>query len=326
MPKNEIKPPSGAADISKTWRSYPTGPHLKTYLERVVGDHLDRRTGDDFSGFITDVFTASPPSAHDEAADLVDELVAMDLPNAALALAALCPFLSDSRDFRVPFALGVAAMLTAKLDRARQYFAWAHELAPAEPAPYVNLAMIGAQVGDQDAALDWCQRGLSGEPNHPKLWEILGAQWVQTFGEDEAARRLSALSSTLGSWSGASLAASLVPSADPRDRTNLLLPFYERGERSDDFLVELTAGLGIAGEYDRLLAVIAEAEERRGRGAELPWQLHVHAAQALVGLSSAANLAAADSRLARALADPNLPPNAKAALASFAEEITLSPK
>ncbi|MEI6398854.1 MAG: hypothetical protein WCO71_08800, partial [Pseudomonadota bacterium] len=58
--------------------------------------------------------------------------------------------------------------------------------------------------------------------------------------------------------------------------------FWNEGCRTADYLIEYTAVLGMAGQYDRIPSIIWTAERELTNG--LPWQLILHLAQAHLGL------------------------------------------
>src|SRR5690349_8056550 len=97
------------------FHAFPMGPRLRGFLgippEAYRGDTAPVRAADDeeaFASFLAAAARAEPPANEDELIDLLDELVAMDLPQATLRLADACPELWSGKDFRGLLAVGVA--------------------------------------------------------------------------------------------------------------------------------------------------------------------------------------------------------------------------
>jgi hypothetical protein len=116
-----------------------------------------------------------------------------------------------------------------------------------------------------------------------------------------------------------SLACDLQNSEDPLTKLAALERFWNEGCRDDDFLIEFTAVLGMSGQYDRIPAIVWQAEKASNQ--ELKWQLILHLAQAYMGLGR-------DEEALQALDKLNkiklLPPQARQAVQAMTDEIKAS--
>jgi tetratricopeptide (TPR) repeat protein len=295
------------------------GPHLRAYLglpseAAPVGSESphDAAALTQFLGTYTPA-GAAPGEA--DLADLVDELIAMDLPAAALQLAARHPELATRAEFRTQLALGVAGMLTGDLDTAQTRLTMAQELLPDEPAPYVNMVQVLAANGRWAEAEEWALAGIAAQPNHHRLWEELARLYHQRGGPDGVADKLLALANERASWAGLSLGASLMATGDRYLKATLLERLYAQGERDGAFLVEYTGALGVAGELAKIPPIVWAAE--RTSSVRLPWQLHVHCVQAHLAMGEAQQ---ALERLDEIERDPTLPSGAQEPLAELRGE------
>jgi len=267
-----------------------------------------------FSTFLVEAARTKGLTSPDDLTDLLDELVTMDLPEAVLGLAAAHSDLVLPDDFRAQLAIGVAAMLAGDVDEAETRFRTAQALLPDEPAPYVNLGQIMLAENRLAEAETWVVAGLDAEPNNFRLWDLLAEIFRERHGEytpDE----LLAVAEKRNAWAGLALAANLTTTGDRYLKLSLLERPYHQGERDPEFLVELTAAMGIAGEYERIPPVVWQAE--RSSKKALPWQLHVHVAQAHLALNKQ-DLAL--EALAKAKADKALPPEVQEALTELEAE------
>jgi hypothetical protein len=246
--------------------------------------------------------------------DLLDELVAMDQPEAAISLFEANQALWTGMDFRGRLSVGVAAMLAGALELAEEHFRAAQALLPAEPAPYVNLVQILRHEDWPDEALTWCLAGLDADRNNLKLWDLYALLCRDADG-DYFGERVLATAQQRVSWAGLALAADVTKTADPFYKLSLLEKLYHQGERDRHFLVELTAAMGVAGEYGRIPPLVWQAEQMSGTA--LPWQLYAHAAQAHLALGKTTDCLAL---LHKARRDPALPPEAVQALAEMERE------
>lgn len=214
-------------------------------------------------------------------ADLIDELVTMDQPQAVLGLAARFPTLVDPADFRVQLSLGVAGMLAGDHDYAEERFRVAQSILPDEPAPYVNLVQILMHQERHQEAEVWAEAGLDADRNNTRLWDLLTRLLTPAFG-DYVAAEIQRRADRRDSWAGLALSADLTTTGDRYHKLNLLERLHFQGEREPAFLIELTAAYGVAGDYEKIPQLVWQAERLSQKG--LPWQLHVHAAQAQLAL------------------------------------------
>ena len=306
----------------KKWSAAPLGPKVRAFLS-LTSDYdtgtepvsLDGPAAEEFAAFLVEFSRTKGGLASDaELGDLLDELVAMDQPKAALGLAAAYPERLDAGDFRVQLSLGVAAMLAGDHDEAETRLRAAQAILPDEPAPYVNLVQILAAQARHDEATVWCLAGLDAERNNPRLWSLLADLWEPKFGEflPEELQRFAAKKDA---WAGLSLAANMTATGDRYHKMNLLERLYFQGERDHEFLVEFTAALGVAGELQRIPTIVWQAEQATAKG--VPWQLHVHAAQAQLGMGQAAEC---KLHIEKARLDPRLPEGVPAMLDELAHE------
>jgi len=298
------------------------GPKLRAYIavaeQDYLGELVPHRSDSEVQAlttFLKDFHTqVTPQPSADTVTELIDELVTMDMPQAALDLGAAFPDVANLPDFRIQLALGVAAMLAGALDDAESRLRAAQELLPEEPAPYVNLVQIFLNQGRVDDAALWCEAGLDAEPNNYGLWDLYAVALREVFGEflpEELLRR----AEKRISWAGLSLAANLTTTGDSYFKASLLEKIYYQGERDPQFLIEMTAALGIAGDYAKIPPMVWQAEKLTTKG--LPWQLHVHCAQAQLALGQPAT---ALPELAKAFKDPYLPDEARAAVEELEAE------
>ncbi|MCX6108353.1 MAG: hypothetical protein NTZ90_01960 [Proteobacteria bacterium] len=305
--------------------AYPMGPRLRAYLG--IADDLyqgsdsqrDARDAQAFTAFLRD-FQPEPEIAAeqtpDAVVDLLDELVSMDLPEAVLNLASRYDEALFVHDFRAQLSLGVAAMLTGQQAQAEIHLRLAQELLPAEPAPYINLVQILLSQQRLDEAEAWALAGLDTEPNNFTLWDLTAEIMRERHGE-YMPDTLMVLATKRCSWAGLSLAANLTSTGDRYLKATLLETLHQQGERDPLFLVELTGAYGIASEFSKIPPLVWQAE--RSTSKPLPWQLHVHCAQAQISLGQGEP---ALDQLTKAEVDPLLPEEARLALADLRVEAT----
>lgn len=306
---------------TEDFRRFPMGPKLRAYVSGSAGEpaesplERDDRVDQAFVHYLNSLHEVRAQGlATSDVVDLLDELTAMDLPDGVLELAARRPEVLGGGDFRAELAVGVAAMLTARFEEAEQRLRVAQELLPAEPAPYVNLAQIFLAQDRAEEAELWCVSGLDADANHFALWDLL-AEILQGRYGDYMPERLMQLAEKRNSWAGISLAANLTTTGDRYLKANLLERLYAQGERGGEFLVELTGAFGVAGQFEKIPAVVWQAERTNAKG--LPWQLHLHVAQAQLALGKTDEALAA---LAKARRDERLPAEASAAIAELEQE------
>jgi tetratricopeptide (TPR) repeat protein len=270
-------------------QSYPMGPKVRAFFAisddnyRGETDPLyDETYRKQFADYFLSVAGVKSDLSLEALTDLIDELTSMDLPEVVIGLVGQRPELLVHRDFRCQLGIGVAAMLTENYDLSEDALRSAQEMLPAEPAPYINIVQILFAQSRLDEALVWCESGLEAEPNNHSLWELMTRLREVTDGE-AFPDMIMRLATRFNSWAGLSLAASLSTSGDRYLKVNLLEKLYTQGERSDQFLIEYTAALGVAGDMERIPQIIW-LEETSKREAMLSWQLYLHAAQAYLAM------------------------------------------
>lgn len=300
---------------SSVWTSLAMGPKLRAWLGISEGDYrgaeAPERTeaeGRAFTDFLDAWALTELPDDEAGLVDLLDELVSMDLPEAVLRLAERGKTLWSGKDFRGQLSVGIAAMLKGDLELSEAHFAQAQALIPEEPAPYVNLVQIFLHQDRVDEALTWCLAGLDADLNNLRLWDLLAMTLREQHG-DYFPEQLMTHAQRRNAWAGLSLAADLSGTADKFLKLRLLQATFDEGERDPRFLVEFTAALGIAGELDKIPPVVWQAEKATSK--PLPWQLHVHAAQAHLGLSKWPEALA---QIGKARRDPSLDDTARGVL------------
>lgn len=301
------------------WNHYPMGPKLRSWLR------IDNK---DYRGFNTEVVAAelkrdfvdgllaymqeNPVSNESLMVDLMDELLGMDLPILVLKLVDFNSELRSGQDFRGLHIEGLAAMYCGELSRAEFCFADAHKLLPSEPAPYVNLVQIMHHDQRWEESEAWVLAGLKACPNHYPLWELFHAYLNET-GKDPV-REIWSHANDFHSWAGKSLVADLDTQSNQQSKASYLEPFYQSGERDASFLVEYTGALGMAGDYDRIPAIVWEVEKSMS---QVPWKLKAHAAQAHLAMDQKE---AFRTRAKSLLADQEFPSQHKAELENLVKE------
>ncbi len=293
------------------WLQIPMGPNLRGWLgindELYSGDktsNSDELDWNAFEDFIAKNAQENPFLDETELIDILDELVAMDLPKAAVSLFESSRKIWSGSNFRGELALGVASMFLRHLDEAEEHLVKAQQLMPEEPAPYINIVQILLHKGDVSGARKWVEAGLEAEPNNFKLWDQLADIYNEEYGP-EMGTKIEAIAQEKTSWAGSCLAAEVNQSGDTQMKFRTLQPFYSKGERDHDFLIELTAAMGIAGEYEKIPQVLWDAEQNSTTG--IPWQLHMHCAQAYIALD---DKPAAMKHLDHAKKTPHIPDEA----------------
>ncbi len=270
-------------------QNYPMGPKVRAFFaisddsyRGEIDPLYDETYRKQFADYFLSVAGAKSDLSIDILADLIDELTAMDLPEVVLGLVDQHPELLSHPDFRCQLGIGVAAMLMENFELSEDALRSAQEILPAEPAPYINIVQILFAQSRLDEALVWCESGLEAEPNNHSLWELMTRLREVTDGEAYP-DMIMRLATRFNSWAGLSLAASLSTSGDRYMKVNLLEKLYAQGERADQFLIEYTAALGVAGDMEKIPQIIWL--EETGKGTEsLSWQLYLHAAQAYLAM------------------------------------------
>lgn len=266
------------------WAHYPMGPKLTIWL--AIGQQaaeLSDKDREGFTAFVINYGAEHAIKSEQALTDLVDELVTMDLPLAAMKLIDMNADIWTRGDFRGVLAEGIAAMITGEFPRAELCFSAAQEIAPEEPAPYSNMAEILLMDQRLDEARQWIQSGLQAANNHYRLWELfLSLSRIDARDEHSLATAVFAKAKQLNSWAGTSLAAEIDPEANPNTKVTLLEPFYTAGERDDEFLIEFTGALGASGDMEKIPQIVWSAERIAGR--ELSWRLYIHCAQSYLAM------------------------------------------
>ena len=281
-------------ESSVSLSAYPMGPTLRAWLKIAESGYRGYENASPsgehvalFTDALLDSFENSVPDDDSHLVTLLEELVGMNMPLLAIKLVDAYPQLFPQEDFRAQLHLGNASMLVGDLARAEDAFIKAQSLVPAEPAPYINLAQIYCHDGLHQQARDWCLAGLDAEPDNTRLWELLA--WTEqnapansSNSPTAVARELARIAKEKNSWAGMSLACDLENPEDVIAKLAALETFWNEGFRGHDYLIEYTAVLGMAGQYDRIPGIIWTAERELTNG--LPWQLILHLAQAHLGL------------------------------------------
>lgn len=301
---------------------YPMGPKTRSFLAISDADYrgeVQPLDGDEhrslFCRHVLDQLEQRRDISDSELTDLIDELIAMDLPHLVLQIVEKFPDLKSNSDFRCQLSIGVAAMLMDRFDLAEEALRAAQEILPTEPAPYINIVQILMAESRIDEAIVWCESGLEQEPNNHTLWELMAH--LRSISDGEAfPEMIMRLANQYNSWAGMSLAASLSSSGDRYLKVNLLDKLYAQGERDQQFLIEYTAALGVAGDMEKIPQVIWLAETSGGNQ-PLNWQLYLHAAQACLAMD---RFQESLNYLTKAEKSAQLPDEARAAILELREE------
>lgn len=282
---------------------YPMGPALRRFLGidaaayRGEGASQPSAERDQlFMCHLEGLVTETPVLERAALIDLLEELTAMGMSRLAILLREANPAPSLGEDFRAVLALGSAAMMEGELEEAEHLLLKAHLLEPEEAAPYLNLAEIYYATERDESALQWALAGLKLTPNRGRLWELVGSIHMVADGANASAK-VRELALSLDSYSGLSLAAEMIDARDPLLKAQLLESLYEQGVRDDAFLVEYTAALGLARQYEKVPVIVWELEKIAGKA--VPWQLYAHAAQAHLALGEEMRAAEILTRLER---------------------------
>jgi tetratricopeptide (TPR) repeat protein len=248
--------------------------------------------------------------------DLLEELTSMGLPSVVVSMAEQYPQFAIDSDFRACLALGSSLMMESELDEAVIVMNQAKALAPSELAPYVNLASIAfSQERDADALL-LIDGGLGIDPNNIRLWELIASIYLH----DQAAtagERLRLKASEVNSFAGLSLAAEILAPNDHLLKAQLLEEAFNSGARDDDFLIEYTAALGLAQQFEEIPQLVYRLEHIEKK--QVHWKLYAHAAQAFLALNKEAEAATLISRASRS---PDMPANVLQDLQNVYDEQT----
>ncbi|MBC7659751.1 MAG: hypothetical protein H7249_08585 [Chitinophagaceae bacterium] len=290
------------------WYDYPMGPHLQAFLEISAADYrgegapaVSAERLQQFSSFLVDYFQDHKPQTHGEFVDLLEEMTSMGLSGAVIQFADFNSDMPIEGDFRALLALGSSLMLESELDEAAMMLRQAQGLAPLELAPYLNLVSIYFSMEQDEEAMAWANRGLAFDANNPRLWEIVASIYMYadkaTAGEKVRAKAEETLS-----YAGMSLAAELI---DPNDRllkAQLLGDAFNSGSRDDEFLIEYTAALGMAEQFEKIPQVLWRLENMEKK--TLHWKLFAHGAQAFLAMNQQEQ---AQDLITKASRSPHIP-------------------
>lgn len=282
-------------DNQNSWAHYPMGPQLRSWLGYEAADHSSSTSTSNeqklyFSEFLLSQIETRSLNSESLAGELMDELIAMDLPVPVLKLAdQLQQKNLGNSDFARILAEGIAAMQVDELGRAESCFRDAQGIAPEEPAPYINLIQILMHTGRDEEAYSWVKGCLNAEPNYLKLWDLIAeltvSEKLMTAKPDLQKSRPSfvlALAKEHNSWAGLSLAADLDEAANSQTKASFLDEHYHQGERSLEFLLEYTGALGAAGDFEKIPQIIWQATKTTNQ--QIPWRLEIHGLQAFLAM------------------------------------------
>jgi len=271
------------------WYDYPMGPHLQAFLEISERDYKGEKAPPvskerlaEFSSFLVDYFQDHKPQSNLEFVDLIEEMTSMGLSGAVVQFVDFNPEQAIEGDFRACLALGSALMLESELDEASLFLRQAQGLAPLELAPYLNLTQIYFSMEQDEEAIRWAEKGLTLDPNNPRLWEILASIYMYE-NKATAGERIRQKAESILSYAGMSLAAELI---DPNDRllkAQLLDDAFNAGSRDDEFLIEYTAALGMAEQFEKIPQVLWRLENMEKK--TIHWKLFAHTAQAFLAMN-----------------------------------------
>lgn len=277
-----------AASIGE-WVDFPMGPRLRGYLgiseaeyKGSTSGHPSPERSSAFQSFLAEAIQELPVDDQAEFVDLLEELTAMGLSASALALAERFPQFSVEGDFRACLALGSALMMESELDEAILFLTQAQATVPQEIAPYVNIAAIHFALERDTEALHWADRGLQIDHNNFRLWELVASIYIH---EDRASagERVKAKAEQLHSYAGSSLAAELIDPQDKLLKAQYLSDVFNAGAREEEFLVEYTAALGLAQQFEKIPQLVWRLEHLEKKN--ISWKLYAHAAQAYLALN-----------------------------------------
>lgn len=273
-------------DYTETFQNFPMGPKVGEWLgiDQKQNSEFDETKRGEFGDFLLRHIEDAEVKSEEQLVDLLDELVTMDFPNAALKLADFQANIWTRSDFRGSQAEGIAAMITGDLGRAEICFKHAHHAAPEEPAPFTNLVQVLYHDDRLEEADTWLEAGLNTNPNYYRLWELVFAvEQKKGKEQDEINASVYRKAKDLNSWAGFSLASETDLNGNSQTKALHLSAFYAQGERDTEFLIEYTGALGAAGDFEKIPHIYFEANKKAG-GKELPWRLEMHAAQAYLSM------------------------------------------
>lgn len=291
------------------WNDYPMGPQLRAFLrilpEDYRGDKAPRPDEDavqSFAAYLVELFQTEKPADEKQFVELLDELTNMGLSGAAVQLADQNAHFPIDTDFRGCLALGSALMMESEFDEAILLLRQAMALNPKELAPYINLTAIYFALEQDQEALAWADKGLGIDANHSRLWEIIASIYLY---EDKstAAQRVRSKAEAINSYAGLSLAAEMMDGNDRLLKAQLLEDAFNAGSRDDDFLIEYTASLGLAQQFEKIPQIIWRLEQMEKKAVH--WKLYAHAAQAYLAMNKEEE---ASEMIRKASKSPQIPP------------------
>lgn len=285
------------------WHDYPMGPTLQAYLGIADEDYVGRTAkpsperDDDFREFFSAFLHDHPIDQPDMGVGIMEELNLMDLPDMAFAVfdQTFGPDEAE-KSYDISMAAGTTLFMLGEAARGESYFLAAHELAPDDVGPMVNLAQIGYACGRDDEALEWIEAGLALNKNHQKLWELLASLKMAAVAGDDGPtdvrapvftgtyKELMAKGFQMNSYLGVALACDLLYGDAPELKQKELAKLYDSGVRDPYFLVEYTAILGECQQYQQLVQVVWQAMS--DQGASLAWQVLAHGAQGHLAMTN----------------------------------------
>ncbi len=303
--------------------SYSKGPNLCRFLG--LGDDSESNAEttssqkNDFAKLLENYISENPLNSASEFSAICEELVKMDLAPVGLYLRKQNSNISIDEDFKSLLSYGSAAMMEGDFATAEDSFVKAQKLEPAELAPYINMTRILTGNADRsDECMLWATAALKLDANAAEIWDSIYVLFESLYA-NSSGEELLKLAKEKSSWMGCLLAGQLLAPEDAMFRAELLEDLYRQGLDDSTFLIELTAALGSAMQYDKIPPIIWRAEKVTGAAfTRLPWQLYVHAAQAYLGLE---NKTQAGYMLKKALSDRSISPEAKGQLEVLANEL-----
>ena len=272
----------------KHWNNFPMGPACREFLEiskeNYEGEQQSRPDEDTAVQFQSELLVhieSHKPKNVLEFVDLLEEFTNMGLSIASVKLYESNDFPEASENFRAMLSVGSAYMMESDLESAESALKKAQALEPSEASSYVNLAnLYYSQHRDKDSLI-WAEAGLGAEPNHHRLWEVIASIFMA---EDMAGAgdRVRQLAEDHNSFAGLSLAAHLIAPDDLLYKSQLLEKPFDSGIRDEEYLVEYTAALGLAQQFEKIPAVLWQLERVEGKKAS--WKLKSHVAQAFFAM------------------------------------------
>lgn len=267
------------------WHDFPMGPALRQYLGIDDAEYQGEQTKEpaseeraaDFERFLLQYVKDQPIASYNEWANLLEEFNAMGFARLVVFLAEEDYREEAQDDYRALLAIGSSMMLLENWQHALHFLQRANQIEAEEIAAYTNIAGIYYSQEEDEKAQAWIQAGLDVDPNHQRLWELLASILMQAHPESYK-EQLKQIALEKNSYLGMSLAADLLEEQDPLLKAQMLEEIYHRGIRDSDFLIEYTAALGLAKQYEKIPSIVFQAEKDTQEAPN--WRLHVHATQA----------------------------------------------